>query len=265
MTEVSSEVTQADTVRFLESAFRNIELPPLSPRDVDDITDGLRSFARHRIASSRQDKVREADLLRSASNAILTLHQFRSVAVGAAGSDRQAVAATERAFNSAYNTRKNVVEALERGAAASGEENPSHSIALQRLVEWADAQFIKSGQGGASLFLRAELAALSDSSTREESGAGDDWTAMKTAETSIMQEYRWGNLTKLGVANHLRRAGFDLRYATDKANSLSTNAGDALREAAEAVATEARNMTMTMRRRKIFDRLAAALSPEGGE
>jgi hypothetical protein len=27
------------------------------------------------------------------------------------------------------------------------------------------------------------------------------------------QEWRWGNLTKLGVANFLRRAGFRMEYA----------------------------------------------------
>lgn len=54
------EVTQTDAVHFLESAFRNIELPPLSPRDVDDITDGLRRFARHRTRATRQDGLREA-------------------------------------------------------------------------------------------------------------------------------------------------------------------------------------------------------------
>jgi hypothetical protein len=42
----------------------------------------------------------------------------------------------------------------------------------------------------------------------------------KAAEERIMQEYRWGNLTPLGVANHLRRAGFNMNYAVDKANAL---------------------------------------------
>lgn len=43
---------------------------------------------------------------------------------------------------------------------------------------------------------------------------------LKDAEARIMQEYRWGNLTKLGVANHLRRAGFRLEVAQQKANAL---------------------------------------------
>jgi hypothetical protein len=42
----------------------------------------------------------------------------------------------------------------------------------------------------------------------------------REAEERIMQDYRWGNLTPLGVANHLRRAGFNLEYATAKANAL---------------------------------------------
>jgi hypothetical protein len=40
------------------------------------------------------------------------------------------------------------------------------------------------------------------------------------AEARVMQDYQWGNLTRLGVANHLRRAGFKLEVATDKANAL---------------------------------------------
>lgn len=45
-----------------------------------------------------------------------------------------------------------------------------------------------------------------------------------TAEARIMQDYRWGNLTKLGVANHLRRAGFNLDYVMEKANALASDA-----------------------------------------
>ena len=57
--------------------------------------------------------------------------------------------------------------------------------------------------------------------------AGEERFAhMKAEEARIMQDWRWGNLTKLGVANHLRRAGFDLRYATDKANALTPPAVD---------------------------------------
>jgi hypothetical protein len=51
----------------------------------------------------------------------------------------------------------------------------------------------------------------------------------REAEERSMQDYRWGNLTPLGVANHLRRAGFNLEYATAKANALAP---------VEAVATE---------------------------
>ena len=45
--------------------------------------------------------------------------------------------------------------------------------------------------------------------------------SLHEAEERILQEYRWGNLTKLGVANHLRRAGFKHKVAVDKANALS--------------------------------------------
>lgn len=51
MTRVA--VTKADTVKFIESAFRNIELPPLSSEDIEDIRDGLEQFARHRSTPDR--------------------------------------------------------------------------------------------------------------------------------------------------------------------------------------------------------------------
>lgn len=71
-----------------------------------------------------------------------------------------------------------------------------------------------------------------------QSGEGCSFEEMKAEEARIMQDWRWGNLTRLGVANHLRRAGFDIRYATDKANALEgdgrSGAGeDALRDALE--------------------------------
>lgn len=39
-------VTKADAVKFIESAFRNVELPPLSADDIEDIRDGLEHFIR---------------------------------------------------------------------------------------------------------------------------------------------------------------------------------------------------------------------------
>lgn len=64
----------------------------------------------------------------------------------------------------------------------------------------------------------------------EENGPGKDdiaaaeitqaWAARKDAEARVIQEYQWGNLTKLGVANHLRRVGFSMQAAVDKANTL---------------------------------------------
>lgn len=40
-------------------------------------------------------------------------------------------------------------------------------------------------------------------------------------EARVMQHWRWGNLTKLGVANFLRREGFRSEYAVEKANALA--------------------------------------------
>jgi hypothetical protein len=40
-------------------------------------------------------------------------------------------------------------------------------------------------------------------------------------EAAVMQEWWWGNLTPLGVANHLRRAGFKTEVAVQKANALA--------------------------------------------
>lgn len=44
---------------------------------------------------------------------------------------------------------------------------------------------------------------------------------MAAREAEILQDYQWGNLTPLGVANHLRRAGFKMTYAIEKANALT--------------------------------------------
>lgn len=72
------------------------------------------------------------------------------------------------------------------------------------------------------------------SATSDGLAAGE---SLREAEARIMQEWRWGNLTVLGVASHLRRAGFNLQTATDKANALSPPSapGDVdLREALKA-------------------------------
>ncbi|MBZ9873124.1 hypothetical protein LB542_19945 [Mesorhizobium sp. BR1-1-9] len=46
---------------------------------------------------------------------------------------------------------------------------------------------------------------------------------LEAAEARITQEYRWGNLTPVGVANHLRRAGFRMEVAVEKANTLASS------------------------------------------
>lgn len=66
--------------------------------------------------------------------------------------------------------------------------------------------------------LAARIAALSSPTPVGVSEAIPE--SLADAETRIMQEYRWGNLTPLGVANHLRRAGFRSEVAVAKANSL---------------------------------------------
>lgn len=57
------------------------------------------------------------------------------------------------------------------------------------------------------------------------SEAGPDWMeaqqVRKRRGVEIMQEYAWGNLTTLGVANHLKRAGFNIDYAQKIANDLA--------------------------------------------
>ena len=57
------------------------------------------------------------------------------------------------------------------------------------------------------------------------SEAEPDWMeaqqVRKRRGVEIMQEYAWGNLTPLGVANHLKRAGFNIDYAQKIANDLA--------------------------------------------
>lgn len=60
------------------------------------------------------------------------------------------------------------------------------------------------------------------------------------AEARIIQEFRWGNLTSLGVANHLRRAGFRHEVAVAKANALPAEEARLAQQAERATAvTEA--------------------------
>ncbi|MEQ6332974.1 hypothetical protein [Sphingobium sp. MK2] len=44
--------------------------------------------------------------------------------------------------------------------------------------------------------------------------------SLADVETRVLQDWRWGNLTRLGVANHLRRGGFKQEVAIRKANTL---------------------------------------------
>lgn len=46
------------------------------------------------------------------------------------------------------------------------------------------------------------------------------WDKMRICELEIIQDYKIGNLTKLGVANSLRRAGFNMEYSIGVANGL---------------------------------------------
>lgn len=43
-------LTTADAIRFLENAFRNIELPPLDDDDVEDVRLALQGFRAGRVA-----------------------------------------------------------------------------------------------------------------------------------------------------------------------------------------------------------------------
>lgn len=50
---------------------------------------------------------------------------------------------------------------------------------------------------------------------------GEAGVTLAEREARVMQHWEWGNLTKLGVANMLRREGFSLEIACQKANALS--------------------------------------------
>lgn len=61
--------------------------------------------------------------------------------------------------------------------------------------------------------------------------AGGGEATLAEREASVMQDWRWGNLTKLGVANFLRRAGFKPEIAVEKANALSPPTDTTARDA----------------------------------
>lgn len=98
----------------------------------------------------------------------------------------------------------------------------------------------RDGKGRDSEYAHEDAFTAWNTRLTAQSGEGRSFEEMKAEEARIMQDWRWGNLTRLGVANHLRRAGFDIRYATDKANALEgegrSGAGeDALLDALEAI------------------------------
>ncbi len=74
-------------------------------------------------------------------------------------------------------------------------------------------------EGAAEITRLRSLAYEAAKPAAEASGSGESHTE---AEARIMQEYRWGNLTPLGVANHLYRAGFRMTVAREKAEALAT-------------------------------------------
>lgn len=93
--------------------------------------------------------------------------------------------------------------------------------------------------------------------------------SLTDAEKRIMQEYAWGNLTKLGVVNHLRRAGFRIEVAIDKANALAhpsaeTGAGVGVKEAITLALEWDERRTYIMPY-KVRDKLRAVLSALASE
>ena len=60
MSADSDMVETEDAVRFLNHAFRNIDLPPLGSRDMADISSGLRAFKRAALDASGIGELVEA-------------------------------------------------------------------------------------------------------------------------------------------------------------------------------------------------------------
>lgn len=95
------------------------------------------------------------------------------------------------------------------------------------LETWAnDHPDERTSEIDAAIYCARQLlrASLSPAATPV-SEAGPDWMeaqqVRKRRGVEIMQEYAWGNLTPLGVANHLKRAGFNIDYAQKIANDLA--------------------------------------------
>lgn len=101
-----------------------------------------------------------------------------------------------------------------------------------RLLEWdVSARKTQSDNLGQILTRLMSEGKLSINVAREIIGLeplgidGDDLfvgdkSKWQIEEERILKEYEIGNLTKLGVVNYLKRAGFNLSYATDTANRL---------------------------------------------
>jgi len=69
----SVEVTQAEAISFLESGFRNVELPPLDRDDIEDIRRALNDIARHRQSSIPNEVVKA---LEAADGAIREMFRY---------------------------------------------------------------------------------------------------------------------------------------------------------------------------------------------
>jgi hypothetical protein len=92
-----------------------------------------------------------------------------------------------------------------------------------RKACFARGPVVYHGPGGWDA-CRAEAIAAWNTRTRPPeplAGSGVAGESVAQAEERIMQEWRWGNLTKLGVASHLTRAGFRQQVAIEKASALA--------------------------------------------
>ena len=124
-----------------------------------------------------------------------------------------------------------------------GAETPGAVAAALRQA--SDYQRHSAREHADAAMFMAGLASLSPAATPV-SEAGPDWMeaqqVRKRRGVEIMQEYAWGNLTPLGVANHLKRAGFNIDYAQKIANDLakpaSSPAGGGVHEAAIGLLSE---------------------------
>lgn len=103
-----------------------------------------------------------------------------------------------------------VLRLLEWDVSAKKSQSDSLGSILSKLM----------GEGKISINVAREIIGLEPLGVDGDALFINGKSKWQVEEERIIREYKIGNLTKLGVVNYLKRAGFNFSYATSVANEL---------------------------------------------